>query len=62
MWFRTTTESGKVPSDVAVRFKSINGQVPKTWDEAVTNRINNKNSGYRTKYPNGSNITVWDGN
>lgn len=54
--------SDPIPSDVAVRFTSKNGQVPKTWGEAVTNRINNQNSGYRNTYPNGSNITGWDGN
>ena len=51
-----------ISSELAVRFKPKNGQVPNTWGEAVTNRINNQNAGYRTTYPSGSNITGWDGN
>ena len=54
--------SDPIPADVAVRFTSKNGQVPTTWGEAVTNRINNQNSAYRTTNPNGSYITGWDGN
>lgn len=53
--------SDPIPADVAIRFTSKNGTIPKTWGEAVTNRINNQNSTYRTTYPNGSNITGWDG-
>ena len=53
--------SDPIPADVAVRFTSKNGTIPKTWGEAVTNRINNQNSTYRTTYPNGSYITGWDG-
>lgn len=50
-----------ISADIAQRFISRNGQIPQTWGEAVTNRINNQNSAYRKTYPNGSNITGWDG-
>jgi hypothetical protein len=53
--------SDPIPADIAVRFTSKNGTIPKTWGEAVTNRINNQYSTYRTTYPNGSNITGWYG-
>lgn len=52
--------SDPISADDAIRFTSKNGTIPKTWGEAVTNRINNQNLKYRTTYPNGSNITGWD--
>jgi len=54
--------SALIPADVAVRFTSKNGRMPTTWGEAVTNRINNQNSAYRTANPYGSYFTGWDGN
>lgn len=55
------TSSDPILTDFAMRFTSKKGTIPKTWGEAVTNRINNQNSTYRTTYPNGSNIIGWDG-
>jgi RHS repeat-associated protein len=51
-----------IPPDMAVRFTSKTGEIPKTWGEAVNNRINNQNSTYRTTNPNGAYIIGWDGN
>lgn len=50
-----------IPADMAQRFVSRNGDIPKTWGEAVTNRINNQNSSYRTTNPYGSTTTGWNG-
>jgi len=51
-----------ISSDMAVRFANKNGQLPTTWGEAITNRINNQNSIYSSTYPYGSDITGWKGN
>lgn len=36
--------------------------VPTTWEEAIYLRIGKQGAAYKNKYPNGSNITGWDGN
>ena len=51
-----------IPDGVAGRFPSRKGEVPKTWGEAVLNRIGRQNSVYRKTYPYGSPFTGWSGN
>jgi hypothetical protein len=45
-----------LPADMVERF-TTKGGVPKTWGEAVRLRIGKQNKAYRTRYPNGSEIT-----
>ncbi|WP_302052060.1 RHS repeat-associated core domain-containing protein, partial [Paenibacillus dendritiformis] len=42
------------------RFTTKKG-IPTTWEEAIYLRIGKQGAAYKNKYPNGSNITGWDG-
>ncbi|MBF0298341.1 MAG: hypothetical protein HQK51_06450, partial [Oligoflexia bacterium] len=48
-----------LPDDpiLALRFKTKDGIVPKTWGEALENRIRDQNKIFRETYPNGSPFT-----
>lgn len=50
-----------LPSNFVERFTTPKG-TPGTWGNAVSLRIGNQNSIFRTKYPQGSRITGWKGN
>ena len=41
-------------ADFVDRFTTPKGGVPKTWGDAVTNRINNQNASFRNNNPSGS--------
>jgi len=51
-----------LPAEFAERFVSRKGDVPTNWGEAVTNRIDSQNAGFRNAHPQGSPITGWSGN
>jgi RHS repeat-associated protein len=51
-----------IPADLASRFSDRSGGLPVTWGDAVVYRINTQNNIYRATYPNGSDITGWNGN
>lgn len=50
-----------IPAEHAVRFATKKGVLPNSWGEAVLNRIANQGAGYRSAWPNGSNLTGWAG-
>lgn len=43
-----------IPEDMAVRFANKKGELPKTWRDAVFNRVKNQNSQFRNNHPSGS--------
>jgi hypothetical protein len=43
-----------IPEEMAKRFMAKDGSLPKTWGEAVKNRIQNQNKQFRTSNENGS--------
>jgi hypothetical protein len=45
----------------APALQSRKGDVPTTWGEGVTNRIQNQNALYRARYPAGSPFVGWNG-
>lgn len=50
-----------LPPNFVERFTTLKG-TPRTWGNAVSLRIGNQNSIFRTRYPQGSRITGWKGN
>lgn len=51
----------KIDINMANRFLSKKKEIPETWGQAVSYRIGKQASGYRNKYPEGSQITGWSG-
>lgn len=51
-----------LPDHLADRFATKKGELPSTWGEAATSRINNQGAAYRNANPHGSWVTGWDGN
>ena len=49
--------TSKLPTEFIERFTTDRGGVPKTWEDAVVNRIGNQGSKFRNQYPMGSPIT-----
>jgi hypothetical protein len=46
-----------LPSNFVERFTTKNGGIPTTFGEALGNRINSQASGWRRRYPQGSQVT-----
>lgn len=51
-----------IPQRRADELRPRKGPAPKTWGEAVMNRIGRQNAAYRSAYPLGSPVTGWTGN
>jgi hypothetical protein len=49
--------SSSLPTEFIERFTTPRGGVPKTWADAVSNRVGNQNGPFRNTYPNGSPYT-----
>ena len=50
-----------IPEEVATRFADKKGNLPKTWGEAVKNRIANQNKSFRTSNENGTFVAPVEG-